>query len=206
MLHVGEPGRITPAYAGKSRGRDTDERAGQDHPRIRGEKAKYLGVDDTVAGSPPHTRGKVGLQHGQLPPDRITPAYAGKSLCSSQRILNAEDHPRIRGEKDARRTSAVLRSGSPPHTRGKVPTPSLTLFHAGITPAYAGKSSTALTSSSTTRDHPRIRGEKSVAVPVHISHKGSPPHTRGKALRAGQAHRVRRITPAYAGKRPGTPA
>ena len=70
-------------------------------------------------GSPPHMRGKGGIQPQQRKCMGITPAYAGKrEFCANCYILN-KDHPRICGEKsgyfDLR--NSVL--GSPPHMRGK---------------------------------------------------------------------------------------
>ena len=51
-----------------------------------------------------------------------------------------------------------------------------------------------------TRDHPRIRGEKSTFTANATQLKGSPPHTRGKEHNDPLATALMRITPAYAGK------
>lgn len=71
-------GRITPAYAGKSKQRPRPFGLGLDHPRLRGEKPLYIHPAPRAGGSPPLTRGKE--QH--RPDDGhglwITPAYAGK--------------------------------------------------------------------------------------------------------------------------------
>ena len=71
---------------------------------------------------------------------RITPAYAGKS---DQEILgtrNAEDHPRLCGEKSSGIVTSVPPLGSPPPMRGKVALFERTPHELRITPAYAGKS------------------------------------------------------------------
>ena len=71
--------RITPAYAGKSRGNCFTDRFEGDHPRLCGEKFGTGAAHTVLSGSPPPMRGKVpapvaeGIEHG------ITPAYAGKS-------------------------------------------------------------------------------------------------------------------------------
>ena len=65
-------------------------------------------------------RGKVDNSKINVPPLRITPAYAGKSRRLS--LL----HEKIQG--------------SPPPMRGKVYAVFAVLSPAGITPAYAGKS------------------------------------------------------------------
>ena len=70
---------ITPAYAGKSSPGLSDMHANGDHPRMCGEKARTLIVEDEPQGSPPHVRGKVlhiPLLYRLL---GITPACAGKS-------------------------------------------------------------------------------------------------------------------------------
>ena len=93
--------RITPAYAGKSVWLHWSTGAGEDHPRLCGEKFKipvvvgyknritpaYAGKSIwelwdtfTIPGSPPPMRGKgknIPCCSGLL---RITPAYAGKSI------------------------------------------------------------------------------------------------------------------------------
>ena len=51
-------------------------------------------------------------------------------------------------------------TGSPPHTRGKVTGLEKEVDEVRITPAYAGKSYSALCYTDSRKDHPRIRGEK----------------------------------------------
>ena len=69
-----------------------------------------------------------------------------------------------------------------------------------ITPAYAGKSEIFELSHNLKKDHPRLCGEKGAPAEISFLTEGSPPPMRGKALPSPQALRVRRITPAYAGK------
>ena len=71
----------------------------------------------------------------------------------------------------------------------------------GITPAYAGKSSTCCRWKSGRRDHPRVCGEKLLFFLLHVVNQGSPPRMRGKVLNHSDPLITRRITPAYAGKR-----
>ena len=75
--------------------------------------------------------------------------------------------------------------------------------HAGITPAYAGKSWRRAMASSCRKDHPRIRGEKTLNPQPGMTRGGSPPHTRGKASGPERYESRTGITPAYAGKREG---
>ena len=90
---------ITPAYAGKSKSRKCTQAEREDHPRVCGEKARTLIVQDEPQGSPPRVRGKAdNSSHCQIA-HRITPACAGKS-CRLRQLHGAyRDHPRVCGEK-----------------------------------------------------------------------------------------------------------
>ena len=112
---------ITPAYAGKSSAFPLLTATERDHPRVCGEKWALQDEQSWPYGSPPRMRGK---------------GPARPSLNGPRR-----DHPRVCGEKLVVFKTLHPHLGSPPRMRGKVPG---TIFHAmraGITPAYAGKSS-----------------------------------------------------------------
>ena len=64
-------------------------------------------------------RGKEGEDYESQADDRITPAYAGKSLPKDGTAKKAEDHPRLCGEKVQRAARISVTSGSPPPMRGK---------------------------------------------------------------------------------------
>ena len=93
-----------------------------------------------------------------------------------------------------------LAEGSPPPMRGKV----LGLRTSGllprITPAYAGKSASDISAASFKRDHPRLCGEKLIAISIFLCASGSPPPMRGKVVRYDEFAFYSGITPAYAGK------
>ena len=191
---------ITPAYAGKSPPTGYWTGSGQDHPRIRGEKKVSISPMVVSSGSPPHTRGKAFGRSTLSFALGITPAYAGKSPPPSNFVSKVWDHPRIRGEKLKSSSTITNTLGSPPHTRGKGG------FHVdndlvcGITPAYAGKRPPDPQSGCGSRDHPRIRGEKTGVNAKALEAMGSPPHTRGKEDPAESPATQTGITPAYAGK------
>ena len=90
---------ITPAYAGKRNRVAHKKRRHEDHPRLCGEKTSHARYNLFTMGSPPPMRGKVFLYHNNLTPNRITPAYAGKSLLDTGRKACSQDHPRLCGEK-----------------------------------------------------------------------------------------------------------
>ena len=70
-----------------------------------------------------------------------------------------------------------------------------------ITPAYAGKSLPCFAGFIQSQDHPRLCGEKTGAVALYVTWRGSPPPMRGKVLAVLVFYLPLGITPAYAGKR-----
>ena len=180
-VQVNRETRITPAYAGKRWQRLPPRSEQQDHPRLCGEKL-------------------LGL-YQQLEDDRITPAYAGKRISGNGLIPVPRDHPRLCGEKLKRQIESKQLKGSPPPMRGKEATCGITRLLVGITPAYAGKRLPVTARCRSRGDHPRLCGEKSLAVYYSVSVVGSPPPMRGKGHFCTANPINPRITPAYAGKR-----
>ena len=72
--------RITPAYAGKSLFTPFAKSWCKDHPRLCGEKSVFRSWKTRFRGSPPPMRGKVYNSSRVEQRNRITPAYAGKSI------------------------------------------------------------------------------------------------------------------------------
>ena len=84
--------------------------------------------------------------------------------------------------------------------RGKVTNHAPRLCRKGITPAYAGKSTTCHSGCTPEQDHPRLCGEK-LRSPLWSDTKiGSPPPMRGKVRYLVSVRGGVGITPAYAGK------
>ena len=192
---------ITPAYAGKRAASAREAYFIWDHPRVCGEKSNECVKPEIPQGSPPRMRGKVANTWLGRTNMGITPAYAGKSCRSPQGAGRAWDHPRVCGEKIHALLCVPASYGLPPRVRGKgqaIPAHSL---GEGITPAYAGKSSTATRAARSTGDHPRVCGEKSKYRLQINWWLGSPPRVRGKAERPTGLLCAAGITPACAGKR-----
>ena len=84
--------------------------------------------------------------------------------------------------------------------RGKVYLVQLYCGFARITPAYAGKSASTNADRFSVQDHPRVCGEKTAITRLLKANQGSPPRVRGKAGLVQIVGRLRRITPACAGK------
>ena len=112
-----------------------------------------------------------------------------------------EDHPRVGGEKPARRRAFKRPTGSPPRGRGKVLAALMPENRLGITPAWAGKSDKKEEDEDESGDHPRVGGEKGAGFAHGCGLLGSPPRGRGKVAPVAVRPRWLWITPAWAGKR-----
>ena len=182
--------------AGKSRGCARGQTRARDHPRVGGEKGLRFPAFSAREGSPPRGRGKD--PHATMRPERlrITPAWAGKSWQSGNRLCFTWDHPRMGGEKLTSGVFSSAEDGSPPHGRGKELFNLLHVLRHRITPAQAGKSKLALCTPSCPTDHPCAGGEKNKELEGVWLPMGSPPRGRGKVLyRVPEVVPVR-ITPA----------
>ena len=192
--------RITPAWAGKRDQRLEGSSPDEDHPRMGGEKQRPPNCACFRMGSPPHGRGKDKKLIETEPIDRITPAWAGKSICYSHWCFSCKDHPRMGGEKRCLGLLLTLQCGSPPHGRGKVFVHQVSPLDVGITPAWAGKRVLSSNCWFFAQDHPRMGGEKFCCCTISASGVGSPPHGRGKVPAVSICPTRTRITPAWAGK------
>ena len=165
-----------------------------------GEKRLRIASMIGDSGSPPRGRGK-GKRPGQRCNGKgITPAWAGKRQFYSPLPCLRRDHPRVGGEKVNRKEPRLTDLGSPPRGRGKVlPCPALPDVP-GITPAWAGKSSSGRGLRWGCRDHPHTGGEKGTLPLLVCWWAGSPPRRRGKAEEPREPGTFDRITPAWAGK------
>ena len=157
-------GGITPAWAGKRLSRPAGFAETRDHPRVGGEKAALVLLEQPAPGSPPRGRGKVCAHLPGSGQGRITPAWAGKSFTVVAVWHCAADHPRVGGEKGLTPRPRTRATGSPPRGRGKVCNPPHTASYDRITPAWAGKSHGLASTCPSSRDHPRVGGEKSRAT------------------------------------------
>ena len=64
-----------------------------------GEKAELELDEENILGSPPRVRGKVPPLILFVKYVRITPACAGKRILDRDFLPQAQDHPRVCGEK-----------------------------------------------------------------------------------------------------------
>ena len=151
---------ITPAYAGKSSRNETCWHRPWDHPCVCGEKVPITCVPKYALGSPPRVRGKALVFERERTEHRIIPACAGKRPRPRRWVRPPRDHPRVCGEKTEEQKERAEYLGSPLRVRGKGVDALGGCLSAGITPAYAGKSSSSPGIRTPVRDHPRMCGEK----------------------------------------------
>ena len=90
--------------------------------------------------------------------------------------------------------------GSSPHARGKVSPSDVQEPYPRIIPACAGKSNAQMHNTSSGKDHPRMRGEKTACGINGLGYIGSSPHARGKDKNGIDDSKQLRIIPACAGK------
>ena len=101
QLSAGSPAQplwITPADAGKTRSQNEQLQHLQDHPRGCGENLLRVRMYAVPLGSPPRMRGKRTGQQHRWSFRRITPADAGKTAASADKVRRRRDHPRGCGE------------------------------------------------------------------------------------------------------------
>ena len=91
--------------------------------------------------------------------DGITPAYAGRTLCTTLFHSAHQDHPRLRGKDIILAQISKENLGSPPLTREGLIEANLVITCKGITPACAGKTLYPWRQGHGRRDHPRLRGK-----------------------------------------------
>ena len=167
---------------------------------MRGEDVNSGDGVRVIAGSPPHARGRRDPCTRRRPHARITPACAGKTTVARVQFNVGKDHPRMRGEDLSCWVSCWWRRGSPPHARGRRYIPCRGVQSRRITPACAGKTESATEANIAAADHPRMRGEDSLALMRLPRSRGSPPHARGRLNEPPDRVPHARITPACAGK------
>ena len=131
---------------------------------------------------------------------RITPAGAGKTQVGVCQRPNPPDHPRRCGENWQARLKETAQAGSPPQVRGKPDMYGINQPLCRITPAGAGKTTSAPVVVCAYADHPRACGENPDRIFLACDPSGSPPRMRGKQGRPRINTYTHGITPAHAGK------
>lgn len=155
---------------------ETMRRAGMESPSpAREQQGRGYGK------SPLHARGRapigvaIGQGHG------ITPACAGKSAVAGEQIGRVDGiTPACAGKNVAMERGTEMPKELPPHARGRAGLSTPPRRNNGITPACAGKSRLERSQYAQNQNHPRMRGEESVARVFTMASRESPPHARGR--------------------------
>ena len=151
-------------------------------------------------GSSPRGRGKPNHGHSLGKPNRLIPAWAGKTMLATKRAARSTAHPRVGGENLDKQRHARDRRGSSPRGRGKHDRLHPSRGPRGLIPAWAGKTRVPIMGRIMGRAHPRVGGEnRSAATPIR-SFVGSSPRGRGKRRRGPALRRQEGLIPAWAGK------
>ena len=203
MAGVVMAGGNIPACAGKTVIDHPDSEGGGEHPRVRGENGQPEKFYAHPRGTSPRARGKLVCHPliGFL--QRNIPACAGKTGSPAGSKIEAEEHPRVRGENKSQTDSKPYANGTSPRARGKRELWHGTKTAAGNIPACAGKTRRVGILAARQTEHPRVRGENSLMGEIRNQEDGTSPRARGKlSLRANSIHHQRNI-PTCAGKTVG---
>ncbi len=191
--------RIIPACAGNAPTKRRGWASRSDHPRMRGERRREFNDLFKNHGSSPHARGTRLVRSAIQTVNRIIPACAGNAASVTACVIVTSDHPRMRGERYERQTLASRTGGSSPHARGTLGQQRRQRAYRRIIPACAGNATVPSGQTIRTTDHPRMRGERPLRLPLVRASSGSSPHARGTHETGVLRKRCRRIIPACAG-------
>ena len=194
-----EQGNI-PAHAGKTLAQRPARTSTTEHPRSRGENGTVSVAAGGSDGTSPLTRGKRRASTARPICTGNIPAHAGKTLALACRPLDVTEHPRSRGENAENTVTVPSVGGTSPLTRGKLERQQHSAEQIRNIPAHAGKTHPHPDTQQRHQEHPRSRGENTLANPAFMDKRGTSPLTRGKRRsRASSGVTVRNI-PAHAGK------
>ncbi len=194
--------RFIPACAGNVGTRRPSKRYHSVHPRVCGERWRLGDHPGWISGSSPRVRGTLFRQSKGKANLRFIPACAGNVLPRDLSGFKPSVHPRVCGERDCAEMNLNLSHGSSPRVRGTYPLPSPTIHPGRFIPACAGNVVGSVSASHKRPVHPRVCGERVVAMKYLISNCGSSPRVRGTSLTPCDLRSYDRFIPACAGNVP----
>ena len=190
---------IIPAHAGLTNVERHCGRRYGDHPRACGAHIHNGDARLDVVGSSPRMRGSRPSAGIRNPQTGIIPAHAGLTDLQRMRAASERDHPRACGAHQVKIITEEIMLGSSPRMRGSRKVKIIVIKNDGIIPAHAGLTAGALTSESTSRDHPRACGAHQNPYNQTDCLPGSSPRMRGSQGPQAARHRHDGIIPAHAG-------
>ncbi len=178
---------LIPAYAGRTRFLSAHVTPATAHPRLRGADHRILRGMHRGLGSSPLTRGGHGSKPTREPPSGLIPAYAGRTHALALIPFHLAAHPRLRGADPVGYVAGFAHMGSSPLTRGGPLALRRCKAHAGLIPAYAGRTHDVGSFLWRWGAHPRLRGAD-LDILFHCPElEGSSPLTRGGPARLEEA-------------------
>ena len=188
-----------PACAGSTRPPARLSTPRRDHPRVRGEHPESRDSATRIRGPSPRARGAPRnrvVRHGR--PGTI-PACAGSTCRRTATPSCSWDHPRVRGEHPHWLGPGYLHPGPSPRARGAHHARVGEDLRKGTIPACAGSTTDCCEASRRLWDHPRVRGEHTEAVRLHLLDLGPSARARGAQHGPGDLRDLGGTIPACAG-------
>ncbi len=152
-----------------------------------------------LAGSSPRVRGTELVESCSPGPYRFIPACAGNGRPAPDERRTIAVHPRVCGERTMTAPSRRHQSGSSPRVRGTVFGVFRAQTFARFIPACAGNGKRRGPRPALPPVHPRVCGERGLALTVRGGYSGSSPRVRGTDQAYGWRRRCHRFIPACAG-------
>ena len=189
------------------------------HPRVCGERRRWMANHHSRCGSSPRVRGTHSTAGKILPGRRFIPACAGNALgiqvpvacgrfipaCAGNAAwrqctaYNAAVHPRVCGERYLTNSTNTQQRGSSPRVRGTRARGQPGQLPARFIPACAGNAAADAGIKFDMTVHPRVCGERLPFTKSRMADGGSSPRVRGTLLRALDGGNLNRFIPACAG-------
>ena len=189
----------TPAYAGQTVSPKLIRQAIHLYPRICGANCGPPSSASSAEPLPPHMRGKRDEPGDRIRDPASTPAYAGQTQRQSPQRTACSLYPRICGANPLDGSPGHVRPPLPPHMRGKLGCVRVDRALRPSTPAYAGQTRKAGSSSLWSALYPRICGANLVAVSLVALIQPLPPHMRGKPRGTRDTELSRHLYPRICG-------
>ena len=130
----------------------------------------------------------------------LIPAWAGRSYRDFPSHRDGRAHPRVGGEVAGADVDDVFGAGSSTRGRGGRIAGDGDGRNAGLIPAWAGRSTSPSTATTSNRAHPRVGGEVGVVRNRLAGLQGSSPRGRGGPTQGAPAAPWRGLIPAWAGR------
>ncbi len=188
-----------PAWAGATRPPAGRPAAWRVHPRVGGGDSQYDQTGVLCDGPSPRGRGRLTWPQAREWARRSIPAWAGATMRSTMPTSPTGVHPRVGGGDSSGHRGHRVRRGPSPRGRGRRVHPHRLKRLRGSIPAWAGATLRAHGPRPAHEVHPRVGGGDSPARWKRWRWTGPSPRGRGRLHEEGDAPRLDRSIPAWAG-------